>query len=152
MGRKVIDVASRSSAAPRDVFATLVDGASWLEWGIWTGFELERPGSDAPEGVGAVRVFTSRSFGRTVVSREEVTEVVANRRIGYRLLSGLPLRDYRAGVELTADGEGTLVRWRADFERASLGRTWLYRRVLTRVLDDAAHRVARYAEQHPAVR
>jgi hypothetical protein len=150
MGRQVIDVRARSAASPRDLFGVLTNGRSWPEWGIWTRFDLERPGEAAPEGRGAVRVFTSRSFGRTVVSREEITELVPDRLVGYRLLSGLPMRDYRARVELTPDGDGTQVGWHAEFDRATPGLTWLYRRVMTRFLADTAQRLARYAEHHPA--
>ena len=34
----------------------------------------------------------------------------------YTLLSGNPVRNYRADVRLTPDGNGTLIRWGGTFE------------------------------------
>ncbi len=49
-------------------------------------------------------------------SREEVVAFEPPRHLGYVLLSGLPLRSYRADVELTPDGDGTLIAWHATLE------------------------------------
>ena len=152
MGSHVIDVTAHSAAAPREIFALLADGTSWPTWGAWTAFTLESPGADAPEGPGAVRVFTSRAWGRTTVSRERVVEVVPDRRIGYRLLSGLPLRNYRATVDLEPADGGTTIRWRATFDGAPPGLARFYRRVLSGFIADAARRVAGYAQLHTATR
>ena len=37
------------------------------------------------------------------------------RRLGYELLSGIPIRDYRAEVTLEPDVDGTLITWRSSF-------------------------------------
>ena len=152
MSQHVIVVSAGSAATPHDVFALLVDGATWPLWGIWTAFGLEAPGVDSPQGPGAVRVFTSRTAGRTVVARERVLELVPDRRLEYELLSGRPMRNYRARVELEPDGAGCTIRWRARFDGASFGTGGFYRLVLTRFLRDAACRVGQYALQHPATR
>jgi hypothetical protein len=152
MAEQVIDVRVTSAAPPHDIYALLCDGASWPRWGTWTAFALEQPGADAAQGPGAVRVFTSRTAGRTIVARERVLELVPDRRLGYELLSGMPLRDYRAVVELEPAGAGCTIHWHARFDGVRFGSGGFYRRVLTRFLRDAAGRVGQYALQHPAAR
>lgn len=148
MAKHVIDARTRSFAAPSVVFALLADGRTWPVWGAWTRFDLEQSAPDGGEGVGAVRVFTSRVFGRTVVSRERVLDVVPGRSLSYGLLSGLPLRGYVGRVEVEPDGDGSVVHWHSEFDCAAGGAGWLYRAVLQRFITDAARRVAGYAERH----
>jgi hypothetical protein len=147
MGEQVIEGRARSAAPPEAVYALLADVTTWSRWGIWTVAEVERPDPSGGGGVGAVRLLRSRSFGRTIDSRERVVELEPGQAYGYALLSGLPLRGYRSRVELTPDGAGTAIRWSSRFERATPGLTWLYRRVLSRVIGDAATRLAQYAER-----
>ena len=96
MGRRHIEVTAHSQAGPNAVFALLADGSSWPRWSPIEPFELERQGDPPPEGVGAIRVFRR---GRTT-GRDQIVEVVPNRRLGYVSRSGLPVRDYRAHVDL----------------------------------------------------
>ncbi len=107
-----IEVFARSSAAPAEVWRWLADGASWSAWTNLQRSELEREGVPAPDGVGAIRHFSTGPGG----SREEVVAFEPPHHLGYVLLSGLPVRAYRADVELTPDGDGTLIAWRARFE------------------------------------
>lgn len=103
-----------SSAAPEQVFAVLADGSRWCEWAgplvrrsMW-----EREGEPAPGGVGAIR-----RLGRAgVYGREQIVEYDAPRRLSYVILSGQPVRHYRADVDLVPDGGGTRIEWRGDFE------------------------------------
>ncbi|MGI5216197.1 SRPBCC family protein [Plantactinospora sp. CA-290183] len=145
MARQDIDVTVRTAAAPATVYALLTDGATWPTWSPLGSFALERPAADEPEGVGAIRVFRT---GR-VTSRERVAERVPGRRFSYQLLSGLPLRDYRADVDLTPDGEGTLIRWRSSFRARVPGTGWIYRRALTRFIRDCAQGLAARATGSP---
>src|SRR3954467_13935855 len=57
MGRQRIEHRATTTADPATVYALLRDGASWPDWSPIDSFELERPGADEPEGVGAVRLF-----------------------------------------------------------------------------------------------
>lgn len=142
MSRQHIDVTVRSAAHPARVYALLIDGATWPTWSPLGSFELEQPGPTEPEGVGAIRVFRT---GR-VTSRERVVERVPDRRLSYELVSGLPLRDYRADVDLTPDAAGgTTIRWHSSFVAKVPGTGWLYRRVLDRFISDCAHGLAAYA-------
>jgi hypothetical protein len=142
---QVIDVTARSRADAHTLYALLADGASWPAWSPIGSFELERPGESDREGVGAIRVFRT---GR-VTSRERLVELAPDRRLSYVLLSGLPLRGYRADVDLTPDGAGTEIRWRSTFSAKVLGTGWLYRRILGRFIQRCADGLAARAEAGP---
>ena len=79
MGHKEIDVRQVIPAPPAAVFASLLDRSSWPAWSGHTAFELVRPGAAGPYDVGSVGLLHS---GRRRVVREEIVEVVADRRIG----------------------------------------------------------------------
>ncbi len=134
MSKQHIDIHVQSEATPAAVYALLIDGASWPSCSPLGTFELERTAPDGGEGVGAIRIFRT---GR-VTSREEIVERIPDRRLSYVLLSGLPLRDYRADVDLVAVDDGTDIRWHASFSGKLPGTGWFYRRVLERFLRQLA--------------
>jgi hypothetical protein len=133
------------------VWQLVADARGWARWGAWRAAELEREGNPPPGGVGAVKALTSESrgpTGRPVVSREEVTEFDPPSRLGYKLLSGLPLRDYNASITLAdAPGGGTDITWRSQFDGKIPLTGGLFRRALQRFMNDAAARLAREAER-----
>jgi hypothetical protein len=139
MGGIRILATAHSSAAPTAVFALLKDGSTWPAWSMFDAFELERPGRAEPYGVGAIRVFITKVSR----AREEVVELVQDRRLSYVLLSGLPFRDYHADVDLVpaADG-GTTISWRATFDAKHFGLGWFWRLFMTRVLAQTAGQLA----------
>ena len=141
MRRQTIDITTTTAAAPGAVYALLADGASWPAWSPIDSFELEREGADAPEGVGAVRVFRN---GR-VEGRDTIVELVADRRLAYTHVSRLPVKDYRASVDLEPDGVGTRIRWRASFAPTVPGTGPLLRRALSRFLRQCAEGLAGHA-------
>jgi hypothetical protein len=136
-----IDVAAHSSAPPDTVYALLADGATWPVWSPIGSFALEEPGPTGPESVGAVRLFRT---GRTR-SRERLVELVPGRRLSYVLLSGLPLRGYRADVDLEPSGTGTDIHWRSSFRAKVPGTGWLYRVILGRFIQRMADGLAVHA-------
>jgi uncharacterized protein YndB with AHSA1/START domain len=146
MGHKEIDVRQVVPARPAAVFVALEDRSGWPAWSGHTGFELVRPGAAGPYGVGSVGLLRS---GRRRVVREEIVEVVAGRRIGYTMLAGLPLRNYRAGFDLAPVSGGTEVHWHASFD-APPGFGWIYvaalRRFTRRMLDGLTRRLRDRAE------
>ncbi|HEX4180890.1 MAG TPA: SRPBCC family protein [Caulobacteraceae bacterium] len=142
MGQIAIDASASCRASPQRVFALLKDSASWPKWAGFDGFELERPGASEPFGVGAMRVFITK----VTRAREEVVELVPDRRLSYVLLSGFPFRDYRADVELEPVADGTRIHWRARFEAKQFGLGWFWRLVMTRVLNTVSARLAAAAE------
>jgi hypothetical protein len=106
-----IEVFARSAAPPDAVWRWLADGTSWNTWTWLARSELECEGVPAPDGVGAIRRFGTGPG----VSREQVVEFTPPRHLAYVILSGLPVQDYRADVELSPDDGGTLIAWRARF-------------------------------------
>lgn len=143
-----IDRSATTAADAATVYALLRDGATWPTWSPLGSFELERPAApDDPEGVGAVRHFRT---GRTH-SHEEIVELVPDRRLSYVLLAGLPLRDYRADVDLTPQGDGTTrIRWHSTFKAKVPGTGWFYRLVLGRFVGQVVDGLAAYAARRPA--
>lgn len=142
MGRHVAE-AGAVAAAPRDVvWGVLADARRWHEWGIWSRAELEREGDPAPDGVGAIRAFTKAP----VTSREEVVVFEPGERLVYRLLSGLPVRDYTGTVTLADDPGGTRIAWRSEWDSRVPG----MRRALQRTITDVCALAAREAERRAA--
>jgi uncharacterized protein YndB with AHSA1/START domain len=141
---QVIEGRARSQADRETVWRVVADAPGWSRWGAWQKAELEREGDPPPGGVGAIKALTRRP----VVSREEVTVFEPPSRLGYRLLSGLPLRDYEATIVLTdAPGGGTDIVWRSQFEPKVPLTGGLFRRSLGGFIQDTADRLAREAER-----
>ena len=126
MAQQVIDRTATTTADPPSVYALLADGSTWPQWSPLGSFELIEPGDGVPEGLGAVRLFTT---GR-VKSRERVVERTPGEVFSYVLEAGLPLRDYKAVVTLTPTEAGTSIRWRSTFQAKVPGTGWIYRRQL----------------------
>jgi len=103
---------------------------------------LLRPGAPDPDGVGALRRLAVGPGG----SEEEVVAWDPPHHLGYRVLKGLPVRHYRADVDLVDDGEGTVVTWRGSFDAVVPGTGAALRTVLRRMTGGFARRVSRYAE------
>src|ERR1700753_966328 len=68
---------------------------------------LDREGTPAPNGVGAVRRLAA--VGPPIV--EEIIDYERAVRYAYKLLSGSPVRDHVGTVELREAGTGTEVTW-----------------------------------------
>ena len=147
---QVIDIVKATDAPPAAVYALVADGATWPAWSPIADFSLERPGAETPvgDGVGAIRVFTTpQPVGPATVSREEVVEAVLDERFAYVMLSGLPLRKYRATIELTpTPSGGTSIHWTSTFEGAFPGAgpffKWALGRFLRGIVDNLAARAA----------
>jgi len=126
MAQQVIDETATTGADPASVYALLADGSTWPEWSPIGAFELIEPGAGAPEGLGAVRLFTT---GRHK-SRERVVTCEPGRAFAYVLEAGLPLREYKAVITLTPAAGGTSINWHSTFRPKVPGTGWLYRREL----------------------
>ena len=128
-----ITAEATSEATPEEVWALLSDRSTWPSWSPLGSHAGVSPGEDGdPDGVGGIAEFVT---GRNRV-REEIVERVPPRTLSYRLLSGLPLRDYRAVIELTPSGGGTRIQWTSTFVPGRPGTGWLYRLVLARIIRD----------------
>ncbi|MFA5883675.1 MAG: SRPBCC family protein [Acidimicrobiia bacterium] len=112
MADQHIDVHTTSAAPPERVWPLLADATTWPSWSPFDRAEIEQPGNDAPQGVGAVRRF-ARDRVRTL---ERIVAFEPPRHVAYVLLSGLPLRDYRDDVTLTPTGTGgTDIHWQSRY-------------------------------------
>jgi len=132
---------ANSRANPAAVFSLLKDSAGWPRWSMFTSSGLERAGDHDPEGVGAVKTFSTH-FTKT---REQVTELIPDQKLSYVLLSGFPFRNYHADVVLTSTGSGTRIDWTATFQ-CRYGTGWFWRRFMNRILSDLARQLAAAAD------
>ncbi len=142
MARQVhFSVEARSAASPAAVYALLADGATWPRWTSFDGFELEREGEAGGESTGAIRVLTSRR----IRNREELTQLSPGRLVGYRSLSGLPIRNHAATVRLAPAADGTLITWEEQFEATRPGTGWYLGRALRKFVQSCADGLAAHA-------
>ena len=149
MKLREIQVHATSATSPERVYSLLVDGQTWPEWAPIDAFTLERPGDTAPEGVGAIRVLRR---GR-VTGRDEILELVPNRRLRYATLSGLPVRDYVGQVDLEpAPDGGTAIHWHSSFFPEKRGMGWILELGIKRFLAQCASGRAKYAAHGRDVR
>jgi Polyketide cyclase / dehydrase and lipid transport len=138
-----IDITASLDASPDALFAWLGDSTSWPDWTPIDQCEIVHPGDRA--GLGEVRVFTN---GRFKV-REAIVERVSGRRLTYTLLDGLPLRDYRAEIDLSPEGDGTRLRWHTTFSSKRPGLGWAYRRALRKATRQFIDGLAAVAAREP---
>ena len=141
---KRFQVSADSAARVERVWELLADARGWSRWASFRSSSLEREGTPPPDGVGAIRRFGTGPG----VSREEVVEFDPPRHLAYRLLSGLPIRGYRADVTIEPrDGGGSTITWASSFERATIpGTGGLLTAFLRYFVGDTAKRLARAAE------
>jgi hypothetical protein len=129
MKRQIIDHTAVTTASPTFVFDRLIDPPSWPQWsGHASGQVLTE--ADVPGGVGEVREFRIKRL----VNVERVVESARPRRFSYVLESGLPLRDYRADVDIEPVAGGTRIRWHSEFSGANRLMGAVYRRGLGRFI------------------
>lgn len=141
MGHHVVRAARLVDAPIETVWAMVADARGYRTWAAMTTTELEREGDPAPDGVGAIRIFGSMG----VNSREEVVAFEPPTHLGYVLLAGLPVDDYRADVTLTAvDARRTRVTWVGQFDAPGV-RGAVMERFLRFVLGDFVRRLAKHA-------
>ena len=142
---RVIEATAHSAAPIDAVFAVVADGRGWSDWVRFVPRStLEREGEPPPDGVGSIR-----RFGLwPIVSREEITASEPPRRLAYVARSGLPVRSYRAEVELAPAGAtgGTVIRWRGELEPLP-GTGRLMTALFGRILRSLATGAARHAER-----
>jgi hypothetical protein len=85
-----------------------------------------------------IRTFSTRVSKTT----EQVTELIPDQKLSYVLLSGLPLRNYQAVVQLSSPESGvTLVNWTASFQ-CRYGTGWFWRIFLNLILSRVAMQLA----------
>ncbi|MGZ4754443.1 MAG: SRPBCC family protein [Acidimicrobiia bacterium] len=130
-----------TAASPESVYALLRSGATWPVWSPIDSFELEAEGVEGGESLGAHRIFRT---GRAT-SREEIIELQPDRRFSYTLLSGLPIRSYRADVDLEPRDGGTSIHWHSTFRAKLPGTGGIIRRFLDGFIQRCVDGLAAYA-------
>lgn len=100
----------RFTASPERVFALMTDHVAFGR-AVDADIRIEREGTPAPNGLGAVRVV--RAKGTT--TREEVVRWEAPRSMHYKIVGASPLRDHLGMVEVLPDGAGSRVDYQIRF-------------------------------------
>lgn len=121
-------------AAPGVVWDVLSDHAGWARWSGAQEVVVRQQGEPPPNGLGALRVV--RGHGLAV--EEEVTLFEPPRRLGYRVVAGLPLRSHRAEIRLEPCAAGTRLGWSVELRPWIPGTgallAWALRRALEGVV------------------
>jgi len=137
-----------STSAPRErVFELIAEVEQWPSWAAFDEAALEREGASDRQGVGAIRRFRA---GRAR-TREEIVAFERPGHFAYVLLSGIPIRDYRADVTLTerSDG-GTDISWHSTFRSKVPGLGGVVRRSLTKFITGLVADLTKAAEMQRA--
>ncbi len=117
-------------ASPEAIFAVLSDHRGMVGWAGAREVVLRHEGDPPPNGVGAVRVI--RASGLAV--EEEITGFDPPKRIEYRVVAGIPIRDHHGEIRLEPEGDFTRLCWEIRFRPLIPGTGWLLRPLLTRAL------------------
>ena len=117
MARLHVEAEGVAQAAPEVVWELMGHADRYHEWGPWSASGYQNPGDHA-DGPGVIRWMR---YGRTTTV-EKVLEAEKGRRLTYTVVKGIPVRNYRAEVTLTPEGQGTHIRWSASWDRTLPGR------------------------------
>jgi hypothetical protein len=139
-------VRAHTTADPATVYALLRDESTWPTWINLDSMIAERDGPDGPHSVGTIRLVRFRRLGIKLTTREQVVELVADRRFSYALVSGLPLADYRADVDLYPIDGGTAIGWSGSWRSEIPGTGRLTELVMTRIYRQFCDGLVRKAE------
>jgi uncharacterized protein YndB with AHSA1/START domain len=124
MARLHVEAQGVARAAPEALWELVTNASRYHQWGPWSAGGYENLGDRAPDGAGVIRWFR---YGRTTTV-EKVLESERCRRLVYTVVKGIPVRNYRAEVTLSPEGEGTHIRWSASWDRTLPGR-FVHRRL-----------------------
>jgi uncharacterized protein YndB with AHSA1/START domain len=132
-----IDLDAQVSAPPEAVWRVYTDSAGWPRWAGVKEVVLRQAGDPPPDGLGAIRVIRSRG----IAIEEEVTAFDPPKRVAYRMVAGLPVRDFCGEVCFGAADGGTRIRWTVRFRARVPGTGPLLRRLVARMLGDVLERL-----------
>ncbi len=94
---------SKTVNAPIDrVWAIIADHEGMAKWAPGLSAAILKDGADTRNGVGAVRELKGPLSVPTIV--EEIVGFEPQRRLAYRALSGVPLKNYTGEIVLTPQG------------------------------------------------
>lgn len=119
----------------------------YVDWGGIGSFEEIRQGRESRYGVGSERIF--RTAGMRIY--EEVVADLPDRHVAYRLISGLPLKNYLGQVDMVPQGDATRLDWYSSFE-APRGFGWFWRWFMQNILSTMSRKLVEEAEKRVAAR
>ncbi len=142
------EVRAHSAAAPTTIYSLLLNAKSWPAWmGVDT-VDVEStspmPVNTTEVGrVGQIRVIRTGRY----VNREQIVQLIPDRKFSYIILDGM-LHDYSGDVDLALSPTGgTDISWRGVFRMSFPIAGWFMQLYLTRFMQRAVDKLARYAEQ-----
>jgi hypothetical protein len=145
MNRRLSFLIEQSSSAPRTVvYGVLEDVARWPLW--MPGVQVatwEQQGADTATGQGAIRAMTARG----ITAREQIIVAEHPSHQAYIMLSGLPVKDYRADVRIDDRGTGCVITWSATFAPKLPATGHLIRFAMQASIAKVAAALAREAER-----
>lgn len=104
--------------------------------------KVEKNGDPTNNNIGVIRIIT---IGKTQV-RERLESINPPKSFTYKLLSGAPLKDHRAKVELIPEGSTTKILWTVEFAPKFPGSGWIVGLVTKKALNqyiDAIEKASR---------
>ena len=125
------------AASPEAVWQVYTDSAGWPRWAGVKEVVLRQAGDPPPDGLGSIRVIRSRG----IAVEEEVTAFAPPRHVAYRMVAGLPVRDFCGEVCFEPADGGTRIRWTVRFRPWVPGTGPLLRRFVGRMLGDVLERL-----------
>jgi uncharacterized protein YndB with AHSA1/START domain len=138
-----VEAEGTTRAGPELVWALVSNANTYKEWGPWTDGGY-RPPATGPSRKGSIQWFR---YGRLTTSVEEILEVEEPRRLVYRVVSGLPVKNYRAEVTLTpSPWGGVSIHWSATWDDTLLGK--MVRRSLRKVYPEVVGALVAAADDH----
>ena len=97
------------SAPIERVWSIIADHEGMQSWGPGMKVDLTQPGNPERNGVGAVRRLRTPLPKYAIV--EEIVEFEPDRRLAYRALAGVPLKNYFGEIDLQSVAGGTRIDW-----------------------------------------
>lgn len=138
-----IRVRARALAPLQTTWSVLADQAGMAAWAPARKVMLERPGDPPPNGMGAIRVLSRPPLK----VREQITGVQPPVRLAYRLLSGLPVRDYVGETILSGRDGATDIVWTVTLTPRFPGVTFLMRLMIRALVNGLVKQSQRTAAQ-----
>lgn len=123
---------SRLTAAPRAALeGRLRNTLQWPQWSDMISAVVETPGPNGPGSPGEIRIFTRAN----TVGRELVLPSAGNTVLTYRVLQGIPLRNYVGRVTIEDLKDGRRVTWSSSFTAPLPLTGWLFALMLRPFFD-----------------
>jgi uncharacterized protein YndB with AHSA1/START domain len=147
MSQLQIEAEGTTRADPQIVWSLVSDANTYSRWGPWNDGGY-RPPAAGPSRKGSVQWLR---YGRRTTSVEEILDVEEPRRVAYKVVRGLPVKNYRAEVTLTpTPSGGTSIRWAATWDNTFLGK--VVRRKLRQVYPEVVNALVAACDHQDASR